>query len=118
MASPIPVTIVGSTGLTGSAALRSLLASPVSFAVTALTRRDNPATPSNPGTSYTNRVTPDLNSAATAAEPLAAPKGVYISCLGTTRADSGGVEQQKKIDLDLNRELAQKARKDGATTVS
>lgn len=43
---------------------------------------------------------------------------MYVSCLGTTRAGAGGFEQQKKIDLDLNRDLAKKAREDGASVVS
>jgi hypothetical protein len=41
-----------------------------------------------------------------------------VSCLGTTRADVGGINKQRAIDLDMNRDLAQQARNDGAETVS
>lgn len=118
MSAPTPLTIVGSTGLTGSAALRALLASPANFAITALTRRAHPQTAANPKTSYTNRVLADASEASSSPELLAAPGSVYVSCLGTTRADAGSVEAQKKIDYDLNLALATRAKKDGAKTVS
>jgi len=41
-----------------------------------------------------------------------------VSCLGTTRAAAGSTKNQERIDLDLNRELAQKAKHDGVDTVS
>ena len=41
-----------------------------------------------------------------------------MSCLGTTRAAAGSTKNQERIDLDLNRELAQKAKHDGVDTVS
>lgn len=114
---PIPVTLVGGTGLTGSAALSSLLASPAAFAITSLSRRAAPASPApsaNPATSYHNRV----GELTPVPQPLATKGGIFVSCLGTTRAAEGGVDAQRKIDLDLNRDLAEQARKDGADTVS
>lgn len=44
--------------------------------------------------------------------------GIYVSCLGTTRADAGGTAEQEKVDLGLNKDLATRAKKDGASTVS
>ena len=41
---------------------------------------------------------------------------IYFSGLGTTRADAGGLENQKKIDLDLNYELAKAAKENGFKT--
>lgn len=118
MASPIPVTLVGATGLTGSSTLRNLLTSPTAFAVTALTRRAASATATPPNT-YTNRVVSDLNDATTASDPIVPAKGTYISCLGTTRAAVGDdIKKQEAIDLFLNRDLATRAKKDGAGTVS
>lgn len=48
--------------------------------------------------------------------PRQYPSGaeIFFSGLGTTRAAAGGFENQKKIDLDLNMELA-KAAKDAGT---
>ncbi|WOO77648.1 Protein fmp52-1, mitochondrial [Vanrija pseudolonga] len=115
--SPIALTLVGSTGLTGASALQHLLSSPTTFALTALSRRTDAHTPSNKGTSYTNRVVADLTTVAAAPEPLVASGGVYVTALGTTRAQAGGVKQQEAIDLDLNRDLATRAKKDGAATI-
>lgn len=38
---------------------------------------------------------------------------LFISGLGTTRGQAGGVENQRKIDYDLNLELAKKAKEAG-----
>lgn len=119
MTSAIPLTLVGATGLTGSAALSSLLTSHAAMAITALTRRAVPGqTTGSAASTYTNRVLSDVASAVTATEPLVTPGGVYVSCLGTTLAVVGDFKKQEQIDLVLNRELATRAKKDGAKTVS
>lgn len=121
MSAPTPVTLVGATGLTGSASLRYLLTSPSALAITSVTRRAAPAPwePSTTGSSYTNRVLPDLTTATTTPEPLSTKGGVYVSCLGTTRAQVGGdIKKQEAIDLDMNKVLFERAKKDGASTVS
>ena len=41
-----------------------------------------------------------------------------MTCLGTTKAAAGSVEEQRKIDLDLNLELAKAAKAEGIETVS
>jgi hypothetical protein len=45
---------------------------------------------------------------------LSPPPEIFFSGLGTTRADAGGVDKQRLIDLDLNDELAQAAKKAGS----
>lgn len=118
MTEPISITLLGSTGLTGSATLRTLLSSPIQpFKISTFTRSvPSTTTTGNTSTTHTNKTFPDLFKAAT--EKLAGKGDVYVSCLGTTRAGAGGFENQKKIDLDMNRDLAKKAREDGARIVS
>ncbi|WVQ66578.1 uncharacterized protein L199_004762 [Kwoniella botswanensis] len=119
---PTPVTLVGATGLTGSASLRSLLLSSHPFNLTVLTRRplSESITPSssNPSTILATKIHEDLSSVPKDAGLKIAEKGgVYISALGTTRAKAGGTAEQEKIDLVLNRDLAKKAKEDGAETM-
>jgi uncharacterized protein YbjT (DUF2867 family) len=116
MSSATPVTLVGATGLTGAATLRALLASSHPCAISALTRRPISETPSNPSSSFSNETFSDLAEAVKGT--VATKGGLYVSCLGTTREAAGGIENQIKIDLDLNRDLAKKAKDDGASTVS
>lgn len=42
------------------------------------------------------------------------PTTVFVSSLGTTRVDAGSFEDQRKIDLDLNLDLAKAAKAAGA----
>jgi uncharacterized protein YbjT (DUF2867 family) len=111
---PTPISLVGITGLTGSAALACLLSAPAPFAVTAFSRKAAPATANTPGTTYNNVV----GELAPTPKQVGTPGGIFVSCLGTTRADVGGINKQRAIDLDMNRDLAQQARNDGAETVS
>lgn len=115
---PIPITLLGSTGLTGNATLHTLLMSPKQpFTITTLTR-SAPKVPIaiSKETTHTNRTFGDLFEAVK--DQVGTPGGVYATCLGTTRAAAGGFEQQRKIDLELNRDLARKAKADGCTVVS
>ncbi|WVQ96409.1 hypothetical protein IAU59_003514 [Kwoniella sp. CBS 9459] len=120
-ATPTPVTLVGATGLTGSRSLSSILSSSHPFNLTVLTRRSLPAelTPSasNKSTTLRTRLYTDLFDAPTDQQKIAEQGGVYVSCLGTTRANAGGTAQQEKLDLDLNRDLAKRAKEDGAATM-
>lgn len=125
MPDPIAVTLIGSTGLTGSATLRTLLSSSTQpFHIKTFTRKALAGPEFEPkgqhqqsggNCTHLNRAFGDLFDAVK--EQLAEKGDVYVSCLGTTRAQAGGFEQQKKIDLDLNRDLAKKAREDGARIV-
>jgi len=126
---PTPVTLVGATGLTGSSALRALLSSPVPSAIRALTRRrlDRPVPEGqgSPQTVYENTVHPDLLQLAEAitgdagpaggAVAVGAPGGVFVSCLGITRAKAGGLAAQERVDVDLGVGLARRAKEEGST---
>ncbi|WVF68888.1 hypothetical protein IAT40_003661 [Kwoniella sp. CBS 6097] len=118
---PTPVTLVGATGLTGSRSLSSILSSSHPFNLTVLTRRSLPAestpSPTNKSTTLQTRFYTDLFDAPTDQQNIAEQGGVYVSCLGTTRAAAGGTAQQEKLDLDLNRDLAKRAKQDGASTM-
>jgi len=117
----LPITLVGGTGLTGSATLIALLQSPSAVNLTAITRKEHPAPVqnyTNASTSYVNRALTNLADAIASTGGVGPNGGVYISCLGTTRGQAGGFEKQKEIDLYLNRDLVTKAKADGAKTVS
>ncbi|RXK38038.1 hypothetical protein M231_04707 [Tremella mesenterica] len=115
MSSPIPVTLVGATGLTGKSTLLSLFSSSIPFSITTFARRSIPlTTPTNPQIKWEQKERPDLFSVVN--EKVGEKMGVFVSCLGTTIAQAGGMEKQKKIDLDLNRDLAKKAKEDGVST--
>lgn len=116
--SPIPLTLVGATGLTGSTTLTSLLnTKKQSFSITTIARKAiNPAASLNSETTYTHNLVSDLFEAPK--DKVAEENGIYVSCLGTTRATAGGIQEQEKLDLHLNRDLAQRAKEDGAKTVN
>jgi len=117
MSTPTPVTLVGATGLTGSAALSHLLKTKShAFDITTLARKAISVQPaSNPQTTYTHNIVSDLFDAPK--QQVAKVGGVYVSCLGTTRATAGSFEAQEKLDLGLNADLAKRAKADGAETV-
>jgi len=117
MSTPTPVTLVGATGLTGSAALAHLLKTTShAFDITTLARKAIPVQPaSNAQTRYTHTLVSDLFDAPK--EQVAQAGGIYISCLGTTRATAGSFAAQEKLDLGLNTDLAKRAKADGAEVV-
>ncbi|TYJ51412.1 hypothetical protein B9479_008015 [Cryptococcus floricola] len=118
MTTPTSLTLVGATGLTGSHTFKSLLASPHAFNITTITRRaTETGAPANPLTKVASRLFPSLLDAPADKERLVESGGVYVSCLGTTRAAAGGTAEQEKIDLVLNRDLAKRAKEDGASTI-
>lgn len=43
---------------------------------------------------------------------------MFVSCLGTQKAIVGSVEEQRKVDYDLNLKLAKAAKEQGVETVS
>ncbi|WVW86609.1 hypothetical protein I302_108662 [Kwoniella bestiolae CBS 10118] len=117
-----PVTLVGATGLTGSASLRSLLLSTHPFNLTVLSRRPLSESitprPSNPSTTLSTKIHEDLFAIPTDQSLKVSEKGgIYVSALGTTRAKAGGTANQERVDLGLNRDLAKRAKEDGADTM-
>jgi hypothetical protein len=93
--------------------LSQLLALPSISSVHAYARRELP----NP--SATTKLNP-LTSTETSSWPSLFPKSanakVFLSGLGTTYAAAGSLEGQRKIDLDLNYELAKAAKEAGVET--
>ncbi|KAF2472517.1 NAD dependent epimerase/dehydratase family protein-like protein [Lindgomyces ingoldianus] len=105
--------LVGSTGLVGSNILSQLLAHPSFSSVYAYTRRElsNPtaSTKLTPLSSTDSSTWPSLF-------PTAPTPTIFFSGLGTTRGQAGGLENQRKIDLDLNYDLAKAAKEAGCDT--
>ncbi|KAK5123585.1 hypothetical protein LTR85_002623 [Meristemomyces frigidus] len=102
--------LVGSTGLVGSQLLKQLLATPAFTNVHSISRR----APSVTGTStFKAHVDKDTSAWPAALKASTPPPAVFFSALGTTRAQAGGLEKQRAIDLDLNKDLAQAAREAG-----
>ena len=117
MSPPTPITLVGATGLTGAATLSALLRSQTAFNITTIARKAIACDSARcPETVYTHNLVSDLFEAPSG--EVGKKGGVYISCLGTTRGGAGSFEAQEKLDLGLNRDLARKAREDGAERVS
>jgi len=101
--------VAGSTGLVGSHILLTLLSLPAFTSVSA----------------YTRRKLPEESSKLSAIEakdsetwPSLFPKSasIFLSALGTTRAQAGGFANQRKIDYDLNLALAKAAKESGVQT--
>ena len=102
------VCLAGATGLVGSNIYATLCEHPSINTIYAYSRRELP---------ISEKLKP-LLSKDTDSWPSQYPKAaqVFFSGLGTTRAAAGGFEQQKKIDLDLNLELAKAAKEAGTKT--
>lgn len=97
----------------GSNILKQLLVHPSISQVHAYTRRELP----NPSAS--SKLHPILStdtSQWTTLFPREANAKIFFSGLGTTRAAAGGLEQQRKIDFDLNYDLAKAAKDAGVET--
>jgi uncharacterized protein YbjT (DUF2867 family) len=58
-------------------------------------------------------VTADTSEWASKLSSINPPPSIFFSALGTTRGAAGGVEGQRKIDLELNLSLAEAAKKSG-----
>ncbi|KAF7890808.1 uncharacterized protein EAF01_010617 [Botrytis porri] len=96
--------LVGSTGLVGSHILSTLLSHPSISTVHSLSRRDpKPSTTSPKLHALTSTDTSTWSSLLTSLSPSPL---LFFSALGTTKAQAGSIEAQRKIDYDLNLELA------------
>ncbi|KAH7397870.1 hypothetical protein BKA64DRAFT_723531 [Cadophora sp. MPI-SDFR-AT-0126] len=101
--------VVGSTGLVGSFILSTLLAAPSVSTVYAIARRQ-PAITDTKLKPLVNKETSHWAASLTNVTP---PPAVFFSALGTTRAAAGSLEAQRKIDVDLNLEVAKAAKAAG-----
>ncbi|KAI9781769.1 MAG: Protein fmp52, mitochondrial [Geoglossum umbratile] len=102
--------VVGSTGLVGSNILSTLLSLSGITNVVAISRRAPPTTSPKfqPIIATDSTTWPTLLAAHTPAPQI------FFSGLGTTRAAAGGLDGQRKIDVDLNLSLARAAHTAGA----
>lgn len=100
--------VVGSTGLVGSNILSTLVHLPTITAVTSFTRR-----PPNTSDAKLTAVVEDSPKWSSSIPTIQPTPGLFFSALGTTRGDAGGFDKMRKIDYDLNLELAQAAKKAG-----
>jgi uncharacterized protein YbjT (DUF2867 family) len=105
-------TVFGSTGLVGSFILSNLLASGPFKPVTTIARRAPKAESPN----LNAIVDADTNKWPTTLLGLSPAPHVTFSAIGTTRAAAGGIENQWKIDHDLNVEVARAAKQAGVKT--
>ncbi|CDZ97868.1 Serine/threonine kinase TIP30/CC3 [Phaffia rhodozyma] len=116
--------LAGATGLTGSHTLRAGLASHLAT-ITTFSRRPINTPTTTPSTVAHRSIVLDFDHPETwpdiFSEPSGQPTGeqkgkVFASCLGTTREAAGTLENQRKIDYDLNLSLAKKAKEAGVDT--
>jgi uncharacterized protein YbjT (DUF2867 family) len=100
--------------LQGSHILSQLLSHSSVSQVHALTRRTSPHPIVDTGNKLRPLVSTDTSAWPNTLRSLSA--SVFISALGSTRADEGSLEAQRKIDYQLNLDLARAAKESGAKT--
>ncbi|KAG5949449.1 hypothetical protein E4U53_005878 [Claviceps sorghi] len=113
MAAPSAAVVIGSTGLVGSFILSNIIAHESYKPVHTITRR----APKTPSPNLNSVVDADTTKWASALSALSPPPRTLFSALGTTRAAAGGIDNQWKIDHDLNVELAKAAKDAGVKTL-
>ncbi|KAG5916223.1 hypothetical protein E4U42_007767 [Claviceps africana] len=113
MAAPSAAVVIGSTGLVGSLILSNIIAHDSYKPVHTITRR----APKTSSPNLNSVVDADTTKWASALPALSPPPRTLFSALGTTRAAAGGIENQWKIDHDLNVELAKAAKDAGVKTL-
>ncbi|KAF7861923.1 hypothetical protein EAF04_007804 [Stromatinia cepivora] len=107
--------IVGSTGLVGSQILNTLLTHPSISTIHSLSRRTPQDTTS---TKLHPLISEDTKTWSPLLSSISPPPTLFFSALGTTKAQAGSIEAQRKIDLDLNLELARTFASTGAGSKS
>ena len=93
----------------GSHILSTLLSLPSIASVHALARRQPPSTDSK----LHALVSTNSEEWAGQLSAVSPPPGIFFSALGTTRGAAGSLENQRKIDYDLNLSLAKAAKASG-----
>ncbi|KAL8699748.1 MAG: hypothetical protein Q9224_001281 [Gallowayella concinna] len=104
--------LVGCTGLVGSQILSVLQAIPQKPTIYAIARRELPSVTPN------TKAVIESKSAdwPSSYKHLATTPEVFLSALGTTRAQAGSYDAQRAIDYDLNLALAKAAKDTGVNT--
>ncbi|CAD6449106.1 fbce27ad-6756-4acd-a1e6-d75bddeb6d3d [Sclerotinia trifoliorum] len=100
-----PTSIVGSTGLVGSHILNTLLSHPSISTIHSLSRR-SPQEPAATSPKLSPLISEDTKTWSLLLSSTKPPPTIFFSALGTTKAQAGSIEAQRKIDLELNLELA------------
>lgn len=100
--------LAGSTGLVGSNILATLSKRPECQTLYAFSRKELPKS------EKLQTIPSEESSAWPSKYPTNA--SLFISALGTSRARAGGLENQRKIDFDLNLDLAKAAKAAGTKT--
>jgi len=101
--------IIGSTGLVGSHILSTLLTLPSVTTVHALARRQ----PKTSDSKLQAVIEPESSKWTSRVAAIQPTPSIFFSALGTTRAQAGGVENQRKVDYYLNLDLAKAAKAAG-----
>ncbi|KAJ6442104.1 protein fmp52 [Purpureocillium lavendulum] len=104
--------VIGSTGLVGSNILSTLLSLDTYKTIHTISRR----APKDASAKLDAVVEEDNSKWAAALAAISPLPSAVFSALGTTRAAAGSLENQWKIDHDLNIELATAAKKAGVKT--
>ncbi len=104
--------VIGSTGLVGSNILSTLLSGESYKPVMTITRR----APKSESPNLNAVIDSDTTKWASTLKSASPTPTAVFSALGTTRAQAGGIQNQWKIDHDLNVELAKAAKEAGVKT--
>ncbi|KAI5923521.1 NAD(P)-binding protein [Camillea tinctor] len=104
--------VFGNTGLVGAEILSTLLALDACKTVYTISRRQPKA--ESPKLNVT--IEPDSTKWTSILSSLSPFPSIVFSAVGTTRLQAGGIQNQWKIDHDLNVEIAKSARASGAKT--
>ncbi|KAH3898830.1 Fmp52p SCDLUD_005168 [Saccharomycodes ludwigii] len=107
--------IIGATGLCGSGFLKYAKQSGKFQKIYTITRKELPLAATTTTASVDSSAIESVVEKDSSLWKNRVPEDVHImfSALGTTRADANGLENQIKIDHDLNLELAEAAKKNG-----
>ena len=105
------VSFLANTHLQGSNILDALLQHGAFAHVSAFTRK--PLSPKDPGSRLRPILDQDSSNWPSEFSSISPPSAVFLSALGTTRAQAGSFEAQRKIDVDLNVSLAKAAKEAG-----
>ncbi|KAH8917626.1 NAD(P)-binding protein [Atractiella rhizophila] len=106
--------VIGATGLVGSQILSQLLESSLTTRIQAITRRPFP--PFNLPAEVVSKLNSIVEPDSSKWPASVVQTDVFFSALGTTRGDAGGIEKQRKIDYELNLEMAKAAKEKGVKT--